>query len=107
MQLVLVQWQVAWCNAKNFSQFTTRSATEQIHLPQTILRGRVTLTEVKILVVLCFDVRDATLVAANRDAVLDALYLNGGLLRLRCEPSSGRLAGKQVLERGQQSVALF
>jgi hypothetical protein len=80
MQFVLIDGDVVWSNAENLGQFTTRGATEEIHLPQSILRGGVTLSEVEILVILRFDVRDAALVAANRDAVLDTLDLNGILL---------------------------
>ncbi len=80
MQLVLVEGGVVWSGAKYLRQLAARSATEKIHLPETILCGGVTLSEVKVLVVLCFDVRNATLIAADRDAILDALYLNSVLL---------------------------
>jgi hypothetical protein len=50
-------------------------------LPQAILSGGIALTEIKILVVLRLDVRDATLVTPYRDAIFNTFDLNCGLLR--------------------------
>jgi hypothetical protein len=80
MQLVLIEGDVVWSSAENFRELAACGATEEIHLPQAILCGRVALTEVEIFVILRFDVRYAALVAPNGDARLDALDLNRVLL---------------------------
>ena len=83
MELVLLQDEVVWSSAKDFGEFAARGSSKQIHLPQSIGGGGVALAKVEIFVVLRFNVRDATIVAANRDAVFNALHLNGVLLRSR------------------------
>jgi hypothetical protein len=76
MQFVLIEGEVAGSGGENFRQFAAHGATKQIHLPQTIGCGRVTLSEVEILVVFGFDVRNAAFIAVDGDLVLDAFDLD-------------------------------
>src|SRR6185369_7774305 len=92
MEFVLIQRDIIWSRAQDFSQLTAGRATEKIHLPQSIGGRRVALSEVEILVVLRFNVGNPTLVATDGDAILQAFDLDRVLLR-------GRLPGGSHAEQ--------
>src|SRR5215212_7318007 len=87
MHLVLVQSGVVWTRAKHLGQLTARGPTEEIHLPEAVGSGGVALSEVEVLIVLRFNVRNAAFVAMDRYASFDSLYLDRVLLssRVTCE----------------------
>jgi hypothetical protein len=76
MQFVLIYYDVVWSGAEDFGQLAAHSPAEEIHLPETIGGGGVTLGEVEIVIVLRFDVGNASLIAVNRDIVLDTFNLD-------------------------------
>src|SRR5215217_3391978 len=91
MQLVLVQSGVVWTRAEHLGQFTARGPAEKIHLPEAVGGGGVALSEVEILIVLRFNVRNAAFVAMDRYASFDSLYLDRVLLSsgVTCETNEG------------------
>ena len=58
---------------EHFGEFAARRAAQQVHLPQTVLRGRVTLREIEVCFVCGLYVRDAALVAPDGDRRMQAL----------------------------------
>lgn len=73
MKFVLFEGEIAWTSGENFCELAARSATKQIHLPQTILRRCIALTEVQILVVFGFNVRNAAFIATDRYLIFKTL----------------------------------
>lgn len=53
--------------AENLSEFSLRQPAAQIHLPQAVLRGHITLREEEVVDRLRADVRNATRIAQNLD----------------------------------------
>src|SRR5262245_17919165 len=57
--------------SNDLGQFAARGPALNVHLPEAIAGGDVTLREVEIVVVGCFDVGNAALVAPDRDVILE------------------------------------
>src|SRR5829696_10336992 len=91
MQFVLVQSKVVRPRAQDLGQLSARGPAEEIHLPEAVGGRRVALSEVDVLIVLRFNVRNAAFIAMDRYASFDSLYLDRVLLssRVTCETNDG------------------
>src|SRR6267154_3917508 len=88
--------------AENLSQLAAHIAAQQIHLPETIGRGDISLRKIQVVVVRRFDIRDAAFVAADRDAIVQSGDGYGGgclLSDCRGRPS---VSGKYTTEDDNQ-----
>jgi len=73
VKFVLVQSGTVGSFWQDFSQFSASISAKEIHLPEAILRSCVALSEVKIRIVLCFNIRNSAFIATNRHAIFESL----------------------------------
>src|SRR5438046_9769130 len=104
MLLILLEHDIVGTCAEDFSQLPPFCSAKEIHLPEKITGSNIALCKVEILIILGLDVRNATLIAADRHAIMQPDKLNGTCLGCRCLLTQNCLQSAEQKENCQSNT---